>query len=153
MGMAMSFSRVTPAELARIESDPESMREFPWEPARAGEPDGYLDKAWDGLRYLFEVADLGIDLFQDGRSVSSDGTLNLWDADLVRQTAKVLRGTTFDRLAHHFDPEQMTAQNVYPNIWQEGDEALDYLRVNYGHLVRFFDFAAADGSGALMSFG
>ncbi|MFJ1458618.1 YfbM family protein [Nocardia sp. N2S4-5] len=153
MGMVMSFSRVTPAELARIESDPESMREFPWEPDRGGEPDGYLDKAWDGLRYLFETAELDIDLFLGGRSVDSDGTLSLWDAELVRQTAKVLRGTPFDRLARHFDPGQMTAQNVYPNIWQRGDEALHYLRVNYEHLVRFFDFAATDGSGALMSFG
>ncbi|GAB2716851.1 DUF1877 family protein [Nocardia thraciensis] len=57
------------------------------------------------------------------------------------------------QLARHFDAERMTAQEVYPNIWLDGDDALDYLRANYLHLVRFFEFAAADGSGAVMSFG
>ncbi|MBB5913331.1 hypothetical protein BJY24_002198 [Nocardia transvalensis] len=151
--MVMEFHRVTQAELDRIGANPENVHEFLWGLDREGEPDGDLDKAWDGLRYLFESAKLDVDLFLDGRSVPSDSTLSAWDADLVRRTAELLRGTPFDQLAHHFDPEVMAAENVYPTIWHEGDDALDYLRQNYDQLVRFFDFAAAGGSGAIMSFG
>ncbi|RDI47143.1 YfbM family protein [Nocardia mexicana] len=153
MGMVMSFSRVTPAELDRIGANPENVHEFLWELDRDGEPDGYIDKAWDGLRYLFECAHLEIDLFLDGESIGSDGTLSAWDAVLVHETADVLRNTPFEQLARHFDAEQMTAQEVYPSIWHDGDDALDYLRTNYLHLRRFFEFAAAGGSGAVMSFG
>ncbi|WP_024800912.1 YfbM family protein [Nocardia sp. BMG51109] len=153
MGMVMSFSRVTPAELNRIDANPENVHEFLWSLDRDGEPDGYLDKAWDGLRYLFEAAHLGLDLYMEGESIGSDGTLSAWDADLVHRAADLLRSTPFERLARCFDPGRMTAQNVYPNIWYEGAEALDYLRVNYDNLVRFFEFAAAGGSGAIMSFG
>jgi hypothetical protein len=153
MGMTMSFHRVTADELDRITANPENVHEYLWVLERGGEPNGYLDRAWDGLRYLFEAAHLGIDLFFDGESLGTDGTLSGWDVELVRLTADRLRSTPFEQLARYFDPERMTAEDVYPNIWHEGTDALDYLHANYENLRRFFDFAATSDSAAIMSFG
>ncbi len=46
----------------------------------------------------------------------------------------------------------MNADGIYPAIW-DGDDALDYLRVNYAILVTFFGAAAAAGDAVILWLG
>ncbi len=55
----------------------------------------------------------------------------------------------WQQLAGQFDPAQMTADGIYPAIW-DNDYALDYLRSNYAVLVQFFGAAAAAGDAVIL---
>jgi hypothetical protein len=150
--MVISFTQVTPAELDRAMEDPEWTQEHLYDLDRTGQPDGYLDKAWDGIQFLLDAAEVPIDLRQDGDFIGEDG-LSGWTVDAIEEAAKHLRATPFEQLARHFDPARMTERDIYPGIWAHDDDALGYLRTNYETLVRFFDATAASGSAAIMHFG
>lgn len=148
MGLVVSFKTVSPQELDAACEDPRSPAEL-GRRDRPGEPGGYLDKAWAGLQFLFDEADLPIDLLADGFVINDDVTVTGWDAQTVQRVAKLLQSTPFAQLARYFDPDEMSAQAVYPSIWGGGD-SIGYLRDNYQILVRFFAAAAAAGSAAIM---
>ncbi|MGW6426624.1 YfbM family protein [Nocardia sp. NPDC055053] len=154
MGVIMSFTRVSTADLERV------MREKDWPDdfladleTPDSEPSGYLDKAWAGLKYLMEQADSGVDLFFTGRPLDSENHF-AWSPEDVSYTAGILRDTPFGKLAAHYDPARMDAADVYPRIWvRDGDSGLHYLGHHYAELVRVFDYAARRGSGFLQHFG
>lgn len=155
MGMVVSFTRVTAEQLAKAEQDPEwaeELLEELAEPEDEDEPDGYLDKAWAGIQYLMEAEGLGIDLLMDGDSLDEDGTLFGWSVAHVRQVAEKLRAAPWERLAAHYDAEKMMAAEVYPRVWDTGDDERDYVEGYYQGLVEFFAFAAAKQSAAIMEF-
>ncbi|WP_109526150.1 MULTISPECIES: YfbM family protein [Nocardia] len=156
MGMVVSFTAVTEAQLARLVAEPESAWELLHE-SDSGECElsGYIDKAWAGLDYLFTRAGVGIDLFFDGEALGADGELFAWSPSLVSATAVTLKSTPFATLAAHFDAVDMDERDIYPPVWKrDGDEiGLGYLGENYKELVMFFVHAAKSGSGAVMSFG
>ncbi|MEV6561830.1 YfbM family protein [Nocardia sp. NPDC051756] len=156
MGMVVSFTRVTSAELARIKAAPHDATDIIDARERTRkEPSGYIDKAWGGLEYLFEHARIGVDLFADGELIDEDRMLYAWTAGLVSATAEQLRATPFTELAEHFDAEDMDDSDVYPTIWvRDGDDlGLGYLRLHYTELTRFFEYAAKSRSAAIMTFG
>ncbi|MEU4316781.1 DUF1877 family protein [Nocardia sp. NPDC024068] len=140
MGIVVSFDRVSEAQLAQVRSDPDQH----WEVIDDGrdrrtEPDGYLDKAWQGLSDLLESAGTGIDLVLDGDPIDDSEFLFGWSSALVRRTAEKLSDTPFTTLAAHAEAAAV-------------DEAeLGYLRQYYDVLVKFFDSAAVAGSAAIMS--
>ncbi|MEV0344076.1 YfbM family protein [Nocardia sp. NPDC050713] len=153
MGVILSFKKVTSERLAGLVAAGAQAQEDLWNIERAkGDPEGYLDKSWDGLRYLLEAARSGVDLFFGGELI--DDEYYAWPVDLVQTTAEQLRATPFAALAAHYDPGAMDEANVYPGIWtRDGDQALDYLRYHYEILVAFFADAAKTGSAAVMHFG
>lgn len=153
MGLTMSFTRVTPEELERaIHDQPWAMKlvEFLGELDSPDEPDGELDKAWDGIQYLLDRAEVGLRLQDDGVPINEDHTIAGWRVDSVKAAAQLLRATPFDELAGHFDPAEMTRREVYPLFWDADD--LEYLRGNYERLVSFFEASARAKSGAIMEF-
>ncbi|WP_442949944.1 DUF1877 family protein [Nostoc sp.] len=45
-------------------------------------------------------------------------------------------------LEARFDPSAFLTADVYPHIWQEGKEALEYITDYYIYVVEFFQKAA-----------
>lgn|SRR2546429_993384 len=152
MSMVISFTRVTPEALDKAVDDPEWAEEHLDELDLTDEPDGYLDKAWDGIQFLLNAADVPVDIREGGDFIDEDGNFFAWTAGDIERAAQHLRATPFEQLARHFDPARMTELDVYPGIWERDDDALDYLKAHYEVLVRFFDAAAASGSAAIMCF-
>ncbi len=152
MGMVLSFTRVTPEALAKGLKDPEWTYEHLHEVEPTDDLDGYLDKAWAGIQFLLDEEEAEIDLRMGGVPIGNEGALAGWSVDEVRYAARRLGELPFEQLARHYDPEKLSAQDVYPNIWLRDDDALDYLQYHYEVLVRFFAAAAASGSAAIMSF-
>ncbi|WP_067476078.1 YfbM family protein [Nocardia amamiensis] len=152
MGVILSFMKVTGEQLDRFTTAGVEEEEL-WDLESAdGDPSGYLDKSWDGLRYLLEAAEVELDLFFEGNLL--DDEHYGWPVDLVRATAQKLKATPFDRLAAYYDGTAMDNADVYPRIWsRDGDEGLNYLRYHYDVLVAFFDNAARSGAAAVMHFG
>ncbi|MFF2086743.1 YfbM family protein [Nocardia sp. NPDC058176] len=153
MGVTMSFTRVSAADLELVMRHTDCAQEFlaEFEPPES-DPSGYLDKSWAGLKYLLEAADTGIDLFFTGTPLPI-GEYSGWTPDDVSHTAELLSGTPFDVLAAHYDPHGMDRAGVYPRIWlNESNGGLDYLDQGYAALVEVFEYAARHRSGLLQHF-
>ncbi|MBH0781277.1 DUF1877 family protein [Nocardia bovistercoris] len=150
MGMVMGFTAITAEEMAVAVVD----RETAWELARERHGFGqvYLDKAWDGLRYLMRAGGVGVDLLEDGTLLDDGDWLSVWSVDEVAEAAVALETVPFADLRGWYDPARMNAADVYPEIW-ESDWALDYLLNYYRDLRSFFLGTAAKQRAALMTLG
>ncbi|WP_067977414.1 DUF1877 family protein [Nocardia caishijiensis] len=150
----MSFMRVSATELEAAMRHRDIMEEFlaAYEPP-AGDPSGYLDKAWGGLNYLLEAARTGVDLFFTAVPLPV-GEYNGWTAEQVSHTAELLTNTPFATLADHYDPAAMVAARVYPNMWGlPSNDGLGYLREYHRNLVAVFQHAAHHESALIQHFG
>ncbi|WP_415648453.1 YfbM family protein [Stackebrandtia soli] len=153
----MSFTRVSPDELAKAFVEPEWAEDFLDELIAASlwtkGPYGYLGKSWAGIQYLLDAARVDVEFFMDGDPVGEKGYLHGWPPKLVAETARKLSEASFERLALHHDAERMDAEDVYPGGWSaSSDGGLEDLRKSYEGLVVFFVDATARGFGAVMSF-
>ncbi len=152
MGMVVSFRRVTPEELDKARADPFGWHERAPEPGPE-EPDGYLDKSWAGLEFLFDQAEVPITLMDPGDLLDDEGAFWGWSVGTVAETAHQLRAAPFEQLARHYDPARMTEQDIYPSIiWERDGDAIEDLRSGHEIMARFFERAAATGSAAIMHF-
>lgn len=153
MSMVVGFVRVTTRELEDAESDPdradEILRAALERREREDSPDGYLDKTWDGLDFLFDAAGVAVALHDEVDSISD--SLFAWYAEDVAATAQALRGVSFDELRRHYDAAVMNSRGVYPSSW--GDDDGEWLREYFESLVAFFDDTARRGDAALKEFG
>ena len=163
MGMAVFFAPISAAKLEELRKDPESIEEYLY-PDDDDEADGSfdVDKAWHGLHYLFTGTAWGGDgplaqAILGGEAIGEDlgmGPARFLLPAQVREVAAALAGLTEDDLRTRFDPQQMKALDIYPDIWvQEGDEAFEYLMENYQPLVEFYAGAAGRGDGVILSLG
>lgn len=156
MGMVIGFSRVTQQELDKMYLHPKWMKEFLEEyednDERSRDPDGFIEKAWGGIQFLLDAADVPIELLMDGDPIDDQCLFCGWSAEAVKKTAEILGATPFETLAVHFDPARLSEEEVYPmrHLW-DADE-LEYLRDNYATLANFFNATAAKGDAALMEF-
>ncbi|MFD0002522.1 YfbM family protein [Streptomyces sp. NPDC127178] len=158
MGVTISFVGATTQELDRAEKDPSWADDYISElygqdypmPDR---PYGGPDKAFGGLQFLFDEAEISIEFVMDGFQIRDDGTLFGWDAEQIDSVARELRATPWERLAAHYDSERMGKEDVYPNMWKFDPEGqLEWLEGAYEELVAFFGAAADRGLGAFMTF-
>jgi Domain of unknown function (DUF1877) len=157
MGVSIAFISATTEELDRAEEDPSWAEEYIFELYSGNDlpnrPHGGPDKAWAGLQFLLDKTDVDIEFLMDGDQILEDGTLFGWSAAQIESVARDLRATPWERLAAHYTPERMTAEEVYPNMWRlDAKGQLDWLERSYEELVKFFAEAAEGGYGAFMSF-
>lgn len=162
MGMAVFFAPVSAAKLEELRRDPDSIEEFLYPD---DEPEGGfdVDKAWHGLHYLLTgTADRGEGpaamAILGGEEIGEDlgmGPARFLTPPQVREVAAALADFTESELRANFNPEQMQAFGIYPDIiWvRDGEEALDYLLDNFWPLVDFYTAAAQRGDGVLLSLG
>jgi hypothetical protein len=68
-------------------------------------------------------------------------------ADLNRQIATI----TVADLKSKYDPKKMAELEVYPSMWDEGDEAFDYLSEYFKTVQEVFAAAAKNGE-AIITF-
>ncbi|MFD3507178.1 DUF1877 family protein [Nocardia sp. NPDC058666] len=150
MSTIFVFTRISPADADNIAGSTDVPDEFLDAPILAeGEPCGDLDQAWDGLRLLFSAAAVDFDLLREDRPNDREDCLTVWTAKEVAAAAEVLTSTPFDRLAEHFSAELMDEEDARPDIWEDRDEALDYLGDGYTRLQAFFAYASSTNSAVL----
>ncbi|NLU66740.1 YfbM family protein [Streptomyces sp. HNM0574] len=159
MSVTISFVSATPEELDRAEKEPDWADEYVDalydfdDPEAPGRPDCGPEKAWAGLQFLFDEAEVDVDLLMDGFTIQEDGTLFGWTPEQIASLARDLRATPWQQLAAHYHPEEMTKEDVYPNMWRfDPDSELEWLKDAYEELVAFCTAAAERGYGAFMMF-
>ena len=121
-----------------------------------------LDKAWHGIHYLLTGSawegEAPLDFIcQGGRAVgdidTGYGPARALDAAEVKAIAAALADVDAARLAERFDPAAMEAQDIYPNIWDEGDDALAYCQQAYASMQAFIARTAQRGYGLVICMG
>jgi len=155
MGMTMKIRRITADECESLSSD--EVREL-LRYGAAGVID--LDKAWDGIAWLISEerrersymlpdpsepetqAVYGIDPEGDGLQFRTP-------PERVVEIAEALSPLDDAAARTHFDPARMNDAEVYPPIWDEGEEALAYLLANFAQLRALYLAAAAAGDAVI----
>jgi hypothetical protein len=161
--------RVSQAELNSYLDDSSLLekRVYP-EEVEEGYDDEYqidLDKAWDGVYFCLSgygtanankvpqplcwiiSADNIIDEEQDlGYGYAIYSTV-----EQVMQVAAYLEKVSDDDFIAGFDAKKMAAADLYPSIWDEGEEVKDYL-IYYYKLLKEFYLKAAKEDMAVISY-
>lgn len=115
-----------------------------------GAPELDLDKAWHGIHFLLAgdawggKPPLG-NAVLGGTEVGPDvgyGPARLVSVEQVKAVAEALEPLTPEVFVTRFDAEALTEADIYPPIWDEGEEVIDYLEVVYGALREFYISAA-----------
>jgi hypothetical protein len=159
--MVACFTSLSSAALQQLQEQPDRIEEFLYPDDGDGEPPHYLDvdKAWHGIHYLLtgqaeggappqSLAVFGGEAF--GPDVGY-GAARFLTPDQVRSVAEALENLPPEALAPRFDPRNMEAKQIYPDvIWvRDGQEALDYALDNYQQLQVFYRDAAARGDAVI----
>jgi hypothetical protein len=161
--MIGEYARLTAEELDRALSDPDWAYDHVQdmiedEAAELGDVPRCtdIDKAWDGIRFLFDRAGVAdVDVVAGGTLMKGEdwgyGPARYLVPDEVDRAARRLRTTPFEHLAAHYDATRMREQEVYPHaIWDDDRDTLDYLKDHYEILVEFFDAAAESGDAMII---
>ena len=148
MSMIGNLVALSPERLRSLIDKPESVEEFLYPEDGDAEPDNHLDldktwhaihftlngKAWEGEEPLF-LTILG------GEEIGEDigyGPARYLLPDQVRVVAQALSSITPDDFAVKFDPSALAVAEIYPDIWSEGAEALEYVQSFYKDLRDFY---------------
>jgi hypothetical protein len=156
MSMIGSFLAISDAELADLLEDPSPIGDLLHESRAESVED--IDKAWHGIHFLLTGSAAGSD------SVLANvvfGTTPIGDEDVgygpamgtraavVRQIAAALDQITEDSFRSRFDAAALEKNDIYPNIWDEGEDALDYLASYFLQVKAFYSAAASRGDAVI----
>ncbi|MEU4792832.1 YfbM family protein [Micromonospora tulbaghiae] len=154
--MIFNARRLSAEELAAVLADPEKVGTL----FQGGPDELDLDKAWHGLHYLlngttYEVRGDAGPAIIGGDPIGPDlgmGPARLLMPDAVRAVAAGLDAIDETTLRARFDPAAMSEAEIYPHIWDDGDDEFDsYLLPNFTALRDFYRDAAASGDAVLLA--
>jgi Domain of unknown function (DUF1877) len=159
MGMIGFCKAITPAELASILTDPAQVDAFVHSVEK---PPLDLDKAWYGIHFLL-TGEHGPDADPQSWAIMGGSVLEgpaapdlgygpprYMNPHEVAAVAAALSTIPAETLAGRFDAEKFEAEGIYPNVWADDPEALDYLIQNYRNLVQLYADAAEAGHAMLL---
>lgn len=148
---------VPQAELDALYQDPEAVPNYLYR-TRADEA-ADIDKAWHAIHFMLTGQLYGGDgpLAQavlGGVPIGDDdvgyGPARGLSAADVQEVATALELLSKSDLRAKFNTEALSEAEIYPEIWDEGDEALDYVLDNFLELQRFYKDAAAKDMAAIL---
>ena len=121
-----------------------------------------IDKSWDGIIFLLTGQSSAtaehklVKILFSGQLIDEEQDLGYGPAHYltVEQVAElnneILKITTED-LKQKYNPEKMTELEVYPTIWDEGDDAFEYLAEGFSTIQYIFAEATKKGE-AIITF-
>ena len=157
MSMIGNFLQVTPAQLHALIDDPSAVMALIYPEGEEGTKSIDIDKAWHGIHFMLTgdiwggVAPL-CNVVLGGTEIGEDvgyGPAHYIGVDEVRAVAAALRDLPREELAKRFDAAAMSKNGIYPEIWDEGEDALDYLLHWYESLRAYYLDAASKGNAML----
>ncbi|WP_293933518.1 YfbM family protein [Iodobacter sp.] len=116
-----------------------------------------IDKAWHGIHFMLTensaasspLAHAVLGIKKIGEEDVGYGPAHGISAASVKEIARGLNAISDEAFRAMFDVEAMTNSGVYPDIWDEGDDALAFLLSNFKVLQRFYTDAAKAGKAAI----
>ncbi len=120
-----------------------------------------LDKSWDGILFLLtgqNVAHTDHPLAKvlfSGQLIDEEQDLGYGPAHYLTPEQVVelndqIVNISVAALKAKYDPKKMTEIEVYPTIWDEGDESFDYLAEYFVNLQQAYAEATKNGEGMIV---
>ena len=158
MSMIGNFLAVTQEELEELYSSPNKLLVFLYEES----PNDILDvdKAWHAIHYTLTgetyggdvpLANVVFGINPIGEEDVGYGPALGTDTLTVKEIANALDKITDTDFKHKFNAKALASAEIYPQIWDEGDAALDYV-VTYFNELREFYRQAAEKDLAIITF-
>lgn len=167
MGMIGNLLRVTKAELDAYLEDSslledkiysDEMNEDETENPKFVD----IDKTWDGIIFLLTGQSLDTAehhltrILFSGQLIDEEQDLGLGPAHYLTPEEVVelnneISKITVEDLKKKFNPEKMNALEIYPSIWNEGDDAFEYLMEGFSSVQQIFAEAAKNNE-AIITF-
>lgn len=153
MSMIGNLLRVTNAELEEYLKESSLLEDRIYN-GQAEDPNLIdIDKAWEGIVFLLTGQCLAeanhplVAVLFSGQLVNSDQDLGYGPAHYLRpeQVADLnhqIAAITVDELMQRYDAAKMMDLGVYPQIWDEDGEAMDYLSEYFTSVQQFYSNAA-----------
>ena len=162
MGMIGYFLRVTKPELDEYLKDSSLLEDLIDSYDEGDEKLVDIDRSWEGIIFLLTgqcLADADHPLKRilfSGQLIDDDQDLGYGPAHyLTPQQVADLNNEISEidtaELKQRFDSERMTALGIYPEIWNEGDGAFEYL-MGYFLITQQVYKLAAKNSNAIITF-
>lgn len=150
MSMIGYFTSLTEQDVQRLRDGDESLLEAIYE------DDDYdvidLDKSWHGVHFVLAGDPWGPGENPEGVAVMGGteigpdlgyGSGRIHTPEQVKEIDAVLNSISEDAFCERFDAESFAEHEIYPDIWDEGEEALEYLMFGFQGLKQAFANAAA----------
>lgn len=162
MGMIGNLLRVTQAELDSYLKDSSLLEKSVYNDDTDEENPKLtdIDKSWDGIIFLLTGNGFADDshplvrVLFSGQIIDEDQDLGYGPAHYLTpaQVAELntqLAAITVADLKQKYDPQKMTALEIYPNVWDEGEEAFSYLSEYFVTVQKEYAEAAKNGEGII----
>jgi hypothetical protein len=113
-----------------------------------------LDKAWNGIHFMLTgemwggtgpLANVILGGVPIGEEDVGYGPARSLTAAQASEVAQALAGISAADFRARFDAAALAEAEVYPQIWEEGDDALDYVADYFEEARHFYQTAAEQG--------
>lgn len=164
MSMVGNLLRVTQAELDSYLKDSSVLEANIYDEETDDENPNLvdIDKSWDGIIFLLTgqaIANADHPLLRvlfSGQIIDEDQDLGYGPAhyltpEQVAELNSQISKITVADLKQKYDTKKMTELEVYPTIWEEGDEAFDYLSEHFLTVQQVYSDATKNGE-AIITF-
>jgi hypothetical protein len=162
MGMIGNLLRVTKSELEEYLKDSSLLEDKIYDDETENENLVDIDKSWDGIIFLLTGESFAtsehnlLRVLFSGQLVDEEQDLGYGPAhyltpEQVVELNNEISTITIADLKQNFNPEKMTKLEVYPTIWDDGDEAFDYVADGFLTVQNVFAEATKKGE-AIITF-
>lgn len=151
MSMIGNYLAVTQEELDQLYSSPKKLTTFLYEERSNDILD--VDKSWHAIHFTLTGTPNGGDAplanVVFGVTPISDEDVGYGpalgtNAETVKTIANALNKITEIQFKEKFDAYALANAEIYPQIWDEGDDAMDYVATYFSELRDFYREAAED---------
>lgn len=162
MSMIGNLLRVTKTELEDYLKDSSLLEDNIYNDETENEKLVDIDKSWDGVLFLLTGQNIVsnnhplMKVLFSGQLIDEEQDLGYGPAhyltpeQVVELNSEISKISIAD-LKQKFDPKKMTELEVYPTIWDEGDEAFDYVADGFSTIQNVFADATKNGE-AIITF-
>lgn len=123
-----------------------------------------MDKAWEGVFFIITEQSLAeavekeaplLGILMGPLEIDPDqdmgyGPATYTTAEQTRVIYNAIKDLTKEELSASYDPNRMVEDGVYPDIWQDDENALEYLLDYFDDLKDFYKKAADNGEAIVM---
>lgn len=153
MGMIGNLLRVTESELEAYLKNSTLLENKIYSDEAVNENLTDIDKAWEGIIFLLTGEGLASSehpltkVLFSGQLIDEEQDLGYGPAHFLRPNEVImlndeLSKITIEDLRERFNPNKMTEEGIYPEIWEEGNDAFNYLAEEFKAVQKTFADAA-----------
>lgn len=162
MSMIGNLLRVTKSELEEYLKDSSLLEDKIYDDETESENLVDIDKSWDGIIFLLTGQSLAtaehnlVRVLFSGQLINEEQDLGYGPAhyltpEQVAELNNEISTIIIADLKEKFNPEKMNKLEVYPAIWDEGDDAFDYVADGFLTVQNVFADATKNGE-AIITF-